>query len=357
MTYKSLHQQANQLACLLSSQLPQHSIVAVCTHRCLFSYIAVLAIQISENIYLPIDENFPSERQRLLLNDSVAVCLITKTAMEAHFEHYSGCIIFYHDDTNFRLSLQRMDIIWPTVKYSPADLAYILHTSGSTAKPKGCKLTRRNLAAAIEGFRAVLEEAAPRSLNSGVRFLAHPAELFDVVLLETILPIRVGGTIVTDARDMLLSDLSKAMAATRVIHAAVVPSLLFSGGKRIRSDHLPPLRTLIVGGESLRQDVVDNWDPSNLPLLNAYGPTETAIGSSIGRITSTSSPKNVGRTFPGTQYVVARRSAEGDRIVPALRGESGELCILSVQVGAGYLGDTISTAFDPYKDFCSLSYG
>ncbi|PWN25506.1 acetyl-CoA synthetase-like protein [Jaminaea rosea] len=340
VSYGQLYEDARRLASLLSTALPSRSVVAVCLRRCPYSYVALLATQLSGMAYLPIDENLPEQRQQLLVKDSAAAGVITETLFAHRFP--SGPEVFVCDDDPFTRRLPPSSSYQPPC-VSPDDLSYILYTSGSTGKPKGCRLTRRNLAVAVEAFRLVFEHEAPSSLDSGVRFLARSAEAFDVALLEVFLTLRVGGTIVTAPRAEILQDIGRAMARMRVTHAAVVPSLFFSQGKRVAPQDLPALRALIVGGEKISQDVIDLWAGSRVPLLNAYGPTEATIGSSMARVRPESSASNIGRPFHGTRYLITKPGSNS--LVPTLRGEPGELCILGPQVGAGYLGQEASAAF------------
>ncbi|CAO1636029.1 unnamed protein product [Parajaminaea phylloscopi] len=346
LTYLQLSTQANQLASLMAQQLPPRSVVAVCLRRSLLSYVALLAIQISGNTYLPIDEGLPRERQRLLIEDGGAACVIVDSISRPRFEStLQRAVIWCCDDDSFADRLSRADSRIDTHTKNPDDVAYILYTSGTTGVPKGCKITRRNLSAAIEAFRWTLEDNAPGSLNQEVRFLARSAEAFDVALLETFLPLRVGGTIVTGHREDILANLRAAMVSTKVTHAAVVPSLFSADGQRISPADVPGIRTLIVGGEPLSSDIAQLWGRGEVPLLNAYGPTETTIGNSMGRIGSDSSPKNIGRPFPGTRYLVAKEGTNTTDLRLTLRGEPGELCIAGAQTGAGYVKDPAASGF------------
>lgn len=347
LTYRDLSLQAGQLATILARSVPQGSVVAVCLRRCVYTYLALLATQLSGNIYLPIDENLPSERQLLLARDSGSKCIITEEYFAEAFRRID-CAAMLVDSASFTSMMSHATPWEITITKSPDDIAYILYTSGSTGTPKGCQLSRRNLAVAIESFRLVFEKHAPGSLDRETRFLARSAEAFDVALLEIFLPLRTGGTIVTAPRHAILEDLKTALSVGKITHAAVVPSLFFSKGKRIQPADVPELRVLVVGGELLASDIVATWGSAHAPLLNAYGPTEATIGSSIARVTVTSSVRNIGRPFPATTYMVVHQDASLQELSPTLKGEAGELCILGPQVGSGYLGRSNASTFGIY---------
>ncbi|KAN0064563.1 hypothetical protein ACQY0O_002191 [Thecaphora frezii] len=339
ITYAELDEQSNRVASLLVGLgLPRNSVVAVCLQRSIASYVYPIAILKAGLAYLPLDETLPLDRKRLLIDDSRAACLITDAQDCKELSAAVGTVIEVRSEQHRAelASASPSPSELPTVR--PDDVAFIIYTSGSTGKPKGCLLTHRNLSTAIEAFRLVYEREAPGSLEGGARFLARSAEAFDVHLLEIFLSLRVGATIVTGPRHLIHDDLAQTMAVLEVTHACVVPSLFFSKGKRVRPEQIPTLKALIIGGEALTADLCELWGSSGDEkpvVLNAYGPSEATIGTSVARVSKRSITGNIGRPFPGTRYLVLREVEE--KLVPVLRGEPGELCIAGPQVALGYL--------------------
>ncbi len=169
-------------------------------------------------------------------------------------------------------------------------------------------------------------------------------------MLEIFLSLRVGATIVTGPRALIHDDIAKTISTLEVTHACVVPSLFFSKGQRVKPSGVPSLRALIIGGEALTQDLVQLWgsEGDERPVvLNAYGPSEATIGNSVARVTKQTRPSNIGKPFPGTQYLVLKE-VEG-KLVSTLRGEPGELCIGGHQVAKGYLNRPESLSFVEYE--------
>lgn len=342
MSYSQLLQKSQKLAQHLLASVPSKSVIAVTLPRSFDSYIALLAILQAGYIYLPIDIALPDQRKKVLLRESKAKGLIC---------HTSTAWLKKTDGNSDVQEIPINELAWQQTSYDTKiptvdmqDPAYILFTSGSTGIPKGCVLSHENLSAALASFGQVYDEFAPGSLEKDVRFLARSIESFDVALLEALLPLQYGATIVTAPRHVILSDLGKAMQNFEVTHAAVVPSLFYIERRRVLPSDLPNLRALIVGGERLPKDILTNWSSSIVPLLNAYGPTEACIGTSIARVRPNLSTGNVGKPFGSTQYVVLKKRSEGLDWSVAMRGESGELCIAGLQVGQ-YLGQIASDAF------------
>lgn len=317
LTYAELHAQSDAMAGALAVYAPR-SVVAVALRRSLATYVVLVGLLRAGLVYLPLDESLPDARRAQLVQDSGAVCILSDEACAW------ATVPIHRPDELARPTPAHRSV-------APMDPAYVLYTSGSTGQPKGCVLTHANLAYAIDHFYDTFDEAQPGTLR-GTRFLARSAEAFDVHLLECFLPLQSGGTIVTMPRAALLADLGVAMADAQVTHACVVPSLFYTRGRRVRPSDVPHVRLLVVGGEKLADDLVDVWGDSDVPVLNAYGPTEATIGISCTRVRADSRTSNIGRAFPGNQFMVLRT-----RDTLALRGEPGELAIVGTHVGLGYV--------------------
>ncbi|PKI83442.1 Nonribosomal Peptide Synthase (NRPS) [Malassezia vespertilionis] len=336
-SYAALHEASAALGAALGALCERGAVIAVALPRSIETYVALVGILRAGMVYLPLDESLPDARRRLLVEDSNAALVLSDRGAVPWTSVRVESVAALQDAG---ARAPRPPTPPPT---QPSDAAYILYTSGSTGKPKGCILTHANLAAAISNFACTFEQAKPGTL-ARARFLARSAEAFDVHLLEAFVPLAAGATVVTMPRSLLLEDLGRAMAATRVTHACVVPSLFFTQGRRIVPEDVPSLCVLLVGGEKMASDIVRVWGASPIPVLNAYGPTEATIGSSCAHVGSDALASQIGAAFPGNQYVVL---AGNDRHV-AMRGEVGELCIVGSHVGRGYLGEESAAAFFYY---------
>lgn len=344
-TYRELEEESTRLSHVLRDRIQTTSVVAVCLHRSAELYVFLLAIFKAGMTYLPVDPSLPAKRKNDLLKHSQAALVVWSALTEWALESEGDMKGVEAFDSASMLAAAPASVHSPL----PLDMsssAYIIFTSGSTGTPKGCVLTHSNLSSAIEAFRLTYEEMAPNTLDNTTRFLARSVEAFDVALLEALLPLQVGGSIVTGPRNVILQDLALAMQVMQVTHAAVVPSLLHTRGRKIIPADLPLLRALVVGGERVTRDIITTWTCSHVPLLNAYGPSEACIGTSIARLSMQDSTSNIGAPFVGTQYFVMKTTKRGFRL--ALRGEAGELCIGGLQVGS-YLGVGKSASFMQWK--------
>ena len=194
------------------------------------------------------------------------------------------------------------------------DLAEILYTSGTTAKPKGVMLTHRNLLSELEGFQPVVPPE-PEFRFLSLLPLSHIFEQMGGLLL----PIS-RGSLVVYIGPIRPSALLQAMAEEHPNAMMVVPRLLEllrdrsvaemrrSRGGRIASNlamrvapHLPlaqrrllfwplhhrlggSLKYLVSGGAALAPELQRFWETVGMVVLQGYGLTETASAITCNRM-------------------------------------------------------------------------
>ena len=332
-TFLQLQQRAEEIAHHLRSEGFSAAVIAMCAGRTLQSFAAILGIFKSGNTYLPIEENLPAERKELLLRDSCCVALLADESTRSTFGSVpSGCQLIdiesARSDVSSCLSLSSRDR-----GVDPDSNAYILYTSGSTGKPKGVLISHRNLCNFVEGLAGLIESWHPPAgaLKGTGKFLGLASRAFDVHLCEMFVGWRLGLRTVTAPREALLNDLKTSLISLRVTHACFVPSLLDQSG--LKPNHVLELVYFSVGGEKISSKTLATWSSqSHTLVVNAYGPTELAIGCCASRVHSRSNARNVGGPYGNTEVHV---------LVPGgfdytLRGQAGELCFTGDLVGNGY---------------------
>ncbi|MEM8619079.1 MAG: amino acid adenylation domain-containing protein [Actinomycetota bacterium] len=215
------------------------------------------------------------------------------------------------------------------------DVAYVIHTSGSTGEPRGVAVTHQNLAASTDA-RAGWYESAP------ARFLLTPSIGFDSSIVGLFWPLTTGGALVvpTDADVRDIDRLAALIDAHSVSHILMVPSLY--GALLARAPQLlRGLHTAIVAGEASTSALVRSHH-EHLPgvvLVNEYGPTEATVWSTAAVLdAATTDPVPIGAPIPG---VTARLADPSGR--PAIVGAAGELWIAGPTVASGYLDDVEAT--------------
>ncbi len=207
-------------------------------------------------------------------------------------------------------------------RITPQDLAYVIFTSGSTGQPKGVRISHR-------GIPNLARHALPYGITQDSRVLMFSPVCFDAIIAEIVMTLFAGGCLVAvsdhELRDF---DCLQDLLCNRRIDVATLPPSLVS----MLPAELPiSLSTLIVAGERCSKQVIANW-AGRTRLINAYGPSEATVATTVKLCNLETSPANIGQAISN---VTVRLLDETLEEVPD--GELGEIYISGVSVALGYL--------------------
>ncbi|MFC8384149.1 non-ribosomal peptide synthase/polyketide synthase, partial [Nocardia sp. NPDC057272] len=327
VSYGELDRRSNQLARLLIQQgLGAEDFVAVAVPRSLESVLAVWAVTKTGAAFVPVDPNYPADRIAHMITDAGVSVGITVTGEADDLpDSVSWVVVDDIDLTGISdAALAPRELVRQT---DPAQPAYLIYTSGSTGVPKGVVVTH----ASVANFCA--EQIDLYSLDSTTRALHFASPSFDASVLEMLLAIGRGGTLVVvppgvyggeELRDILITE--------QVTHAFVTPAALATFDAR-GLDHL---RVLAAGGEAVPPELVAKWavrlpDGSRRMLGNVYGPTETTIASNLSEGLIPGERVVIGGPIRGVHTLIL-----DDRLRPVPVGVAGELYIGGVGMARGY---------------------
>ncbi|WP_050373137.1 non-ribosomal peptide synthetase [Streptomyces acidiscabies] len=290
-------------------------VVAVLLDRSADYVVAMLAAWLAGCAYCPIDPAYPADRIEYVLGDLGTEVVVTDPRLGVDL----GRLPVPHVDvTRARACAGPPEIPRP----DPADIAYVLYTSGTTGRPKGAAVTHGGLAQLCLWKQDFLGLGPDDRVSHGV------SVGFDVAQAE-VWPALAAGAVLLPYEQPLTPDgfatwlderhVSVAWAATPVAE------LIWSLGHE-----LPRLRQLIVGGAAITSL------PPNRPgyrILNAYGPTEATVfvGTHQVDVDAPVPLSRIGVPVTGARLYVL--DAEGRRC-PA--GVPGEICIGGTPLSAGY---------------------
>lgn len=330
LSYASLDQQAEQVAnSLIGLGVAAGSRVALCMARGPELVAGILGILKAGAAYVPLDPAFPPERIAYLLTDSGVGCVLTR---EENVQVISGMgmpVLTY--EQAMRTPIPDEKPAHPAV--TPANLAYLLYTSGSTGQPKGAMITHGNVVAFLHSFREVRRDG-PRRVGTCVAPFT-----FDASVEEVFSCLCFGGTVhILQPEDSSNPAwFARYLVEQEISTTFVVPDLLPGLARELKHQGgAPALKCLITALEPIRESTLQplrELSPG-LRILNAYGPTETTYGATAYAFTEMKEPDRfipIGVPFPNCRVYIV-----DDNLQPVPVGVPGEILIGGAGVGPGY---------------------
>jgi amino acid adenylation domain-containing protein len=324
LSYAELNRRANQLARLLHGRgTGGGALVGVALERSLDMVVALLGVQKAGAAYVPIDPRFPAERLQFMLADSGIVALIASEETAARFDLPAGVAVI--DLAAEAAALDLLEASDLATNAAPEDIAYVIYTSGSTGRPNGVAVSHGALANLLGAMRY-----RPGMRDSDV-VAAVTTISFDIAALELYLPLIVGARIELVSHDVAadgvaLTRLLSESGATMLQATPTTWRLLIEAGWRAGDGF-----RAFCGGESLPRDLADILLENVHELWNLYGPTETTIWSTAGRVERGAAVISIGQPIANTSvYILDAAGA------PTPIGIPGEIWIGGDGVAAGY---------------------
>ncbi|WP_224360638.1 non-ribosomal peptide synthetase [Hyalangium versicolor] len=327
LTYQQLDSRANRLANALRRQgVGPDVIVALGLERSTELVVAMLATLKAGGAWLPLEPSLPLERLGALISDARPRVFLTHSRAPRP-SLPAGTYVIVLDEQ--RALMEEGPEESPRVELDGEHLAYVIYTSGSTGRPKGTLLRHRGLC------NTALQIASAMALHPCSRVLQFASASFDASVWEIFPTLMVGASVHLAPREELIPGeaLHEVLRRRSITAAILTPSVLAQLDPR----GLETLETLASGGEACTPELVERWR-TGPRFLNAYGPTEVTICSSIAMHVE---PERItlGRPFHNVQGYVL-----DTRLRPVPVGVPGELYIGGEGLARGYLGRPELTA-------------
>ncbi|QBR31719.1 MULTISPECIES: non-ribosomal peptide synthetase [Pseudomonas] len=319
LTYAELNQRANALAHhLLDLGVRPDDRVAIVARRGLDTLVGLLAILKAGAAYVPLDPTHPAERLSYLLEDSAPIAVLTQRALRGHLPALSVPVIELDQPS------------WPAEHVgapkvpglTPANLAYVIYTSGSTGLPKGVMVEHRTLCNLVDWHADVFD------LHAGSHTSSLAGFGFDAMAWEVWPALCVGATLHLAPASEGSEDIDALLDWWRAqpLDVSFLPTPIAEYAFSRQLDH-PTLRTLLIGGDRLRQFP---RQPS-FEVINNYGPTEATVVATSGRIDA-GQALHIGKPVSNaTVYLLDEQQQ------PVPLGVTGELYVGGAGVARGYL--------------------
>ncbi|ACU60866.1 non-ribosomal peptide synthetase [Chitinophaga pinensis] len=340
ISYEELNAQVNQWAYFLKAA---HGIgygdrVGICLPRSDKSLIAILAILKTGASYVPLEQEYPTNRLQFMIADSGLTLLLSDAACEHDFSSSQATQLVWEE-----IAAQLTD--YPTDNpgtiVRDIDEAYVIYTSGTTGRPKGVSVNRL----------ALYDYAQTVVVYFGITdtdiVIQQSALSFDT-LLEEIFPALCQGAAIHILRDggrdieAILYAIDTGKATILSTTPAVIAELNRYAGV------MTGLRVLISGGEMLKYTQIDQLLKEGVNIYNTYGPSETTVCATYHKVVPGTGNIPVGRAIRNRKVYLLD---EDKCMVPA--GAVGEIYIGGLGVADRYVNQSELTAKSFFEDTVS----
>ena len=310
MSYAELNARANQLAFYLQGEydLKAEDKVALLMERRAELLITMLAVLKTGAAYVPVDVEYPQERQRYMLENSQARLVISDDPLAAELEGVAAASLPFNA---INYVLESMPPANLEVEVTPRQLAYMLYTSGTTGQPKGVLIEH----AAVSDYVATVAEYFALSEEDVV--IQQASLAFDTHIEEIFPTWAAGATLVMlpeGGRD--IGAMVSAIQAEKATVLSTTPLIVNELNRQAAK--LPTLRILISGGDALKASYLTNL-LGTVKVYNTYGPTESTVCATYHEVRSAEDAKLIGK--PITNRAVYLLDTQGQLQASGLVGE------------------------------------
>ncbi|KAI6307030.1 NRPS [Pyricularia oryzae] len=325
LTYREADEYATRLASFIAGLgVGPEVIVPFAFEKSAWTTVAILAILKAGGACVALDMGYPRSRLERVIEDVEAKLVLCSRKNEQVLKTYKGLqhsIVVDRDSIDCLASDKafRSDV-------KPNNAAWVIYSSGSTGTPKGVVLEHRSLATTARTNSEVL------GCGPNTRALSFASHSFDVTIEDNVTIPMFGGCICIPSDEDRFNDLSGVMTRMSVNWADLTPTV----ARMLSPSTVPTLRTMVLGGETLTQDIIDTWTPvEGFSLYNTYGPSECSVQctSYLKPLGRDARGGNIGHPMNCSMFVVD--SDDPNVLLPV--GETGEMLIEGPIVGRGYL--------------------
>jgi amino acid adenylation domain-containing protein len=363
LTYRELRELACRIAATIQLH-PQYSatpLTAVFAYRSPVAFAGVLGSLLAGNGYVPLNNTFPLERTRAMLDRSECRSIVVDAEslpqLQAILAGIQTPLLILVPEVEETGTLQEQ---WPAHRFvgardfeapdawrepaiSDDSIAYLLFTSGSTGTPKGVVVAQRNVISfvdyMVERYQITENDRLSQTFDM----------TFDLSAFDMFVCWERGALLCCPSRKALINPAKFLRDMELTVWFSVPSTIAFMKqlGALKRSNY-PSLRLSLFCGEPLPVSSAQAWLDAapNSILENLYGPTELTIACTLYRWNATSSSREselgivpIGHPYPGMSVLVADQNL--NEVPP---GGEGELLMTGPQMSLGYWKDPAKTA-------------
>ena len=330
ITYGELDQLSTALSfALIANGVRPEVLVPLCFDKSMWTVVAILAVLKAGGAFVLLDPKQPKNRLEHIIRETKAGLILASPSHMKLCRSLTRDVLCVTFDTIVDLYI---DIERPSLsaKVGPKNAAYVIFTSGSSGQPKGVVIEHEQVSTYSVNIGASL------GFTPRLRMFQFSSYTFDACILEIITTLAFGGCICVPSEQERMNDPVRAMNSMRVNYALFTPSVL----KGLLAEEIQTIETIILGGESIPAELVDEWS-SRARLVLAYGPAECCvICMTLDLASNVPHVGDLGRAAVGRTWIVDPKNP--DELLPI--GEIGELLIEGPTLARGYLNDEKRTS-------------
>ncbi len=342
LTFSELYVRARAIGSYLLRQGLSREPVVVFMGKSPQTISAFLGVVYAGCYYVPLDEEMPAQRIRLILEQlqpRALICdAVSREAAERH--GFMGEILLYNDIASGPADEAALQAV--RERAIDTDPIYVVFTSGSTGIPKGVAACHRSVIDYVEALTEVLRVTSDSAFGMQVPLYV------DACLKEVFSTLKFGATTWMIPKQLFMFPIQLVEFLNQhEINTVcwVVSALTLISGlgafKKVVPQHL---RTIAFGSEvfPIRQFNLWKQHVPDARYINLYGPTETTGMTCWYEVDREFGPDEaipIGHAFHNREILLL----DGDRL--AEPGEPGDICIRGTCLTLGYYG-----AFDKTAD-------
>jgi tyrocidine synthetase-3 len=333
MSYRELHERSNQLAHYLKENhnIQPDDMIGIMLDRSDKTIIAILGVLKSGAAYVPIDVDYPDTRKEFIMKDTGIKALITQSDFIFDLGYFDGGVFAM----DLQLDTLETSTQMPELSITPASLAYVMYTSGSTGNPKGVMVEHRSVVRLVKNTNYI-------NLTGDEVMVSTGAVSFDATSFEFWAMLLNGGQLVMSRKEVLLDN----SLLLREVRSRKANVLWFTTGwlNQVVDENMEifeGIRTVLSGGEKISrphiQKLRDRYP--QMQFVHCYGPTENTGFSLACDIEEIGEVIPIGKPISNSTVFVLDAQHQ-----PVPVGVAGEICVGGDGLARGYLNNPELTA-------------
>ena len=336
LTFRELHERSSRLAQLLQRRgVGPESRVAIFLPRTADAIVGLLAVLKAGGAYLALEPGTPKGRLGQVLGQARVALVLTLEDLRRSLPSGRFAILCMDRE---RDTIAAQPAIAPRSRSGPGNLAYVLHTSGSSGRPKGVMIEHHS----VVNLLAALRQTVYRETRPPLRVAVNAPLGFDASVKQWI-QLLDGHTLCLVPEDSR-GDPARLLALLRRERVDVLdctPSQL--GGlvaAGLLAEDGPRLEIVLVGGEAIPPPLWQRLAAHRrMRFCNVYGPTECTVDTTAAGLGPHLPHPSLGRPLANVQVRLLDRWLN-----PVPLGATGELVIGGAGLARGYLDQPGATA-------------